>query len=185
VTGLRDLSRWVGFYPAVLLARLAAAIATIPFGSSIAAAATTLEVAASNGLPGFHRAELQRYLALHMSQTGLGEWRFEPATSSGVAANRVEWTFKLNPYAGGAVRNAARRPANDGATGVHRPITIEARLYLNGEYQTLIEQQAVFWGGPNDPEFAEAVASAAQALLGASGAYRTIGSGTYAASPTR
>jgi hypothetical protein len=34
----------------------------------------------------------------------------------------------------------------------HRPITIEARLYLNGQYQTLVENQAVVQGGPDDPD---------------------------------
>ena len=55
--------------------------------------------------------------------------------------------------------------------GVHRPITIEARLYLNGEYQTLVEKQAVIEGGPNDPDLAAAVATVTQNLLGPSGAY--------------
>jgi hypothetical protein len=61
--------------------------------------------------------------------------------------------------------------------GVHRPITIEARLYLNGEYQTLVERQATMQGGPNDPELAAAVASATASLLGPAGAYRAIGMG--------
>jgi len=164
---------------------LAASIAILPFGSSIAAAAMTLEVEASNGLPGFHPSELQRYLALHMAEAGLGEWRFEPATAGGTAANRVEWTFKLNPYAGGAVRNFAPTPAHDGGVGAGRPVTIEARLYLNGEYQILVERQAVIWSGANDSEFAAAVASTAQALLGPSGAYHAIDSGRYGASRNR
>ena len=185
MTGARDSPPRVGFYPAVLVARLVAAIAVTMFEPSIAAAAMTLEVEASNGLPGFHRDELQRYLALHMAEEGLGEWRFEPATVGGTAANRVEWTFKLNPYAGGAVRNFARMPLYDGGVGAGRSVTIEARLYLNGEYQTLVERQAVIWSGANDSEFAAAVASTAQALLGPSGAYHAIDSGKYGASRNR
>ena len=50
--------------------------------------------------------------------------------------------------------------------GVRRPITIEARLYLNGEYQILVEKQAVIRGGPDDPDLAAAVASVTQNLLG-------------------
>src|SRR6516164_3534688 len=151
MTGARDSFPRVGFYPAVLVARLAAAIAVTVFGTSIAAAAMTLEVEASNGLPGFHRDELQRYLALHMAEKGLGEWRFEPAAENGSAANRVEWSFKLNPYAGGEVRNFARTSGYERQLGLHRPITVEARLYLNGEYETLVEVQAIFHGGPNAP----------------------------------
>jgi len=185
MTGARDSPPRVGFYPAVLVARLVAAIAVTMFEPSIAAAAMTLEVEASNGLPGFHRDELQRYLALHMAEEGLGEWRFEPATVGGTAANRVEWTFKLNPYAGGAVRNFARMPLYDGGVGAGRSVTIEARLYLNGEYQILVERQAVIRSGANDSEFAAAVASTAQALLGPSGAYHAIDSGKYGASRNR
>ena len=59
----------------------------------------------------------------------------------------------------------------------HRAITIEARLYLNGEYQTLVKQQAVVQGGPGDPDLATAVASVTQNLLGPQGAFRAIDSG--------
>jgi hypothetical protein len=109
-----------------------------------------------------------------MTEVGLGEWRFEPAADSGPARDRVEWTFQLNPYAGGEVRNFVHTLVYERKLGVHRPITIEVRLYLNGEYQTLVEQQAILRGGPNDPELAAAVASATQHLLGPSGAYRAI-----------
>jgi len=159
-----------------MVARLALAATLMPLASTIAAA-MTLEVEASSGLPGFHRGELQRYLALHMAEAGLGEWRFEPAGDSGSASNRVEWRFKLNPYAGGEVRNFVHTLVYEQRLGIHRPITIEARLYLNGEYQTLVEKQAVVQGGPNDPEFAAAVASATQSLLGPAGAYRAIDTG--------
>jgi len=59
----------------------------------------------------------------------------------------------------------------------HRAITIEARLYLNGEYQTLVKQQAAAQGGPGDPALATAVASVTQNLLGPQGAFRAIDSG--------
>ncbi len=77
----------------------------------------------------------------------------------------------MSPYAGGEVRNFVHTFVYERQLGVHRPITIEARLYLSGEYQTLVEQQAIIYGGPNDPELAAAVASATQNLLGPSGAY--------------
>ena len=61
--------------------------------------------------------------------------------------------------------------------GVHRPITIEARLYLNGKYQILVEKQAVIQGGPDDPDLAAAVASVTQNLLGPRGAFHAVESG--------
>jgi len=142
--------------------------------SAAAAAQVTLQVGASQGLPGLHHSALARFIAAHMAGAGLANWRFEPAAGDAIAADRVEWTFKLNPYAGGEVRNFAHTSVNERELGLHRPITIEARLYLNGEYQTLVEAQAIFHGGPNDPALATAVASVTQNLLGPSGAYRAI-----------
>jgi hypothetical protein len=55
---------------------------------------------------------------------------------------------------------------DDETFGVHRPITIEARLYLSGEYQTLAKEKAIIQGGPDDPDLAAAVASLTQNLLG-------------------
>jgi hypothetical protein len=177
MTGSSKLPHLVRFRRVVWVARLVLAATVAPFTVAVAAAATTLQVEAAGGLPGFQRDNLQRYLALHMAEAGLGEWRFEPAADGGPARDRVEWTFKLNPYAGGEVRNFARTLVYERKFGVHRPITIEARLYLNGEYQTLVEQQVMIYGGPDDPELAAAVASATQSLLGPSGAYSAIDRG--------
>jgi hypothetical protein len=70
-----------------------------------------------------------------------------------------------------------REPVAEEGFGVHRPVTIEARLYLNGEYQALVTRQAMVQGGPNDPDLAVAVANATESLLGPSGAYRAIDTG--------
>ena len=164
---------------AALVAALASNVAFMPFASPRAAAQVTLQVEATDGLPGFHRADLSRYLAQHMADTRLADWRFEPAEGDGRARDRVEWTFKLNPYAGGEVRNFAHTSGYERKLGLHRPITIEARLYLNGEYQTLVEAQAIIHGGPDDPALAAAIASATQSLLGPSGAYRAIDLGLH------
>lgn len=150
-----------------------------------AAASITLKVEASDGLPGFNRADLSLYLASHMAEARFADWRFE-AAKNGPAPDRVEWSFKLNPYAGGEVRRFG--PSLDGRTDhVHRPITIEARLYLNGEYQTMVEKQAIFdeGRGRNDPNLAEAVASVTQNLLGPSGAYHVRDAAQLPASRAR
>jgi hypothetical protein len=102
-----------------------------------------------------------------------------------VRFRRAAWSFKLNPYAGGEVRNFARTSGYERKLGLHRPVTIEARLYLNGEYQTLVEAQAIIHGGPDDPALAAAIASATQGLLGPSGAYRAIDTGQRPAYPSR
>ena len=134
------------------------------FSSSCVAAPITLKVEASDGLPGFNRADLSRYLALHMGGARLADWHFEPMTETSSAPDRVEWSFKLNPSA-------------EPSSGVRHPITIEARLYMNGEYETLVEQQVTIQGGQNDPELAAAVAGVTVSLLGPSGAYRAVNPG--------
>ena len=112
-----------------------------------------------------------------MADAGLADWRFEPTEGDSAAPNRVEWTFRLNPYAGGEVRNFVHTLVYEQRFGVRRPITIEARLYLNGEYQTLVEQQAIVEGGPDYAELATAIADATQNLLGPKGAYRATDTG--------
>jgi hypothetical protein len=136
----------------VFIAACALVARFAPFVSAAAATAITLEVGATGGLPGFHSGELRRYLALHMTEIGLGDWRFEPAADDASARNRVVWTFKLNPYAGGEVRRVGLPQLAERTFGIHRPITIEAWLYLNGEYQTLVEGQAIIQGARSAQE---------------------------------
>ena len=127
--------------------------------------------------------QLHRYLAFHMAEAQPGRWRFEPAAAGDAPApDRVEWRFTLQPYAGGEVRSFVPADMDDETFGVHRPITIEARLYLNGEYQRFVKGKAMIQGGPDDPDLAAAVASLTQNLLGPSGAYRSINSGQPKAS---
>lgn len=150
-------------------------VATITaFAPGYAAEPITLKVEATRGLPGLHHSELSRFLAAHMAEVGLADWRVVPAAGDASAPDRVEWTIKLNPYAGGEVRNFMHTLFYEQTLGVHRPVTIEARLYLNGQYQTLVEKQAVIQGGPDDPDLVRAVASVTENLLGPSGAYRAI-----------
>ena len=172
----QKLRQWLRLDRAALAAGLALAATFVPF-TATAATSVALKVEAADTLPGFHLADLSRYFALHMTTARLADWRFEPAVDKGSSPDRVEWTFKLNPYAGGEVRRFMRPHMAERIFGVHRPITIEARLYLNGEYQALVEKRVIIQGGPNDPDLAEAVASLTQNLLGPSGAYGAIDTG--------
>ena len=158
---------------------LALGAACVPL---VSAAATLLKVEGSDAVPGFNRSELRRFLTLHMAEAEVqpANWRFEAAAAGDAPApDRVKWRFKLGPYAGGEVRTFAPRPMDDLTFGVHRPITIEARLYLKGKYQTLVKEKAVIQGGPDDPDLAAAVENLTQNLLSPSGAYRSIHSGQH------
>jgi hypothetical protein len=156
--------------------QLALAAAFSAFAPAIAAGPLTVQVEATDTLPGFHRGALPRYLAAHMAEARLVDWRFEPAADEGSAPDRVEWSFKLNPYAGGEVRTLVRPHMAERTFAAYRSVTIEARLYLHGEYQTLVEKQAVIEGGPNDPNLATAVIDVTQTLLGPQGAFRATDS---------
>jgi hypothetical protein len=159
-----------------LIAGLTLIATNAPFAPTDAAEPITLKIGASRGLPGLHHSALSRFLTAHMAEAGLTDWRFEPAEGDVSAPDRVEWTFRLNPYAGGEVRNFARIMMDERTFHRHCPITIEARLYRNGQYQILVERQAIIneGRGPEDPDLADAVANVTQSLLGPSGAYRAI-----------
>ena len=157
---------------------LALAAALGPFTSTFAATPVMLEVEVADGLPPQQHSALSRFIAVHMAEARLADWRFEPAGGSSVLADRVEWTIKFNPYAGGEVRSFTHTLSHERVFGA-RPVTIDARLYLNGVYQTHVEQQATFRGGNDDPDLASAVISVTWHLIGPTGAYRVINMGKY------
>jgi hypothetical protein len=149
------------------------------------AAATLLAVEGSGAVPGFDSSEqLSRYLTLRMAEVRLAKWSFEPATAGDASApDHVEWRFKSGPYAGGEVRTFV--PPYNITFGDHRPITIEARLYLNGKYRRLVKKRAIIEGGPDDPNLAAAVASLTQHLLSPSGGHRSAYRGRHQGQPLR
>jgi hypothetical protein len=115
-----------------------------------------------------------------MTEIGLGDWRFEPAADDASARNRVVWTFKLNPYAGGEVRRVGLPQLAERTFGIHRPITIEAWLYLNGEYQTLVEGQAIIQGARSAQEsLGEACDGRGEVAIFRTTAYRSIDTGQH------
>ena len=69
----RSAPRRIALVAWCTLATTLVALAPAPAASTM-----TLSVEASDGLPGFHRADLSRYLASHMAEARLADWRFEP-----------------------------------------------------------------------------------------------------------
>ena len=174
----------------VALRRLFLVATTVVLGSCnsinspVPASSITLEVGATGGLPGFQQGELPFYLALHMTDAGLTKWRFEPAISERLSANYVEWTFTLKPYAESEVLSHRPHHLFRGSfSGLHS-VTLEARLYLNGEYQTLVVGQALM-GGPQDRHLGLAITTLTRSLLGPAGAYRRVDVGQRPTDPAR
>ena len=65
----RELPHRLRFDRVTLVAGLALAAAFVPF-TLPAAASVILQVEAADKLPGFHFADLPRYLAVHMAEAG-------------------------------------------------------------------------------------------------------------------
>jgi hypothetical protein len=138
----------------------------------------SLTVEFAGDLPGFDTSDVPRYLISRMLDAGVEGWAFAPAQdSTSHAANRVEWRFHLNPYAGGSVRQIVPIPAVRRLFGARYLVSVEVRLYLNGEYQTQTFGQAAIQGGDRDPELANFVMQQTENLLGLNSAFRSIDMG--------
>jgi hypothetical protein len=135
----------------------------------------TLSVTASGPLPGFRAEDATRYVTQQMAASGVNGWRFVAAPApANPPRDRIEWHFELDPYAGGGVRQFFPMAQVQKLFGVKHRISAEARLYLDGQYQTLMFGQATIQGGAEDKDLAHFVAQMTGGLLGEHGAYRSI-----------
>ena len=117
------------------------------------AAPAPVAVVATGSLPGIKDDDLTAYLARRMNEIGGGTWHFVPAQPGrSVALNRIEWSFKTNGSAVGHARTYGFSSAFvQRLIGAHEFLTVEATLYLDGEYQTKSLSQVNDTGGPTDP----------------------------------
>ena len=126
-----------------------------------------ISVAASGELPGFGDVDIAGYLAQEMNQASLGDWTFAAVPGPDTtAANRVVWTIELDPSAAGSVRSYAfSRALMERMAASHRHVTITAKLYLGGQYQTESLGQATISGGPHDADLAAEVIKVTRLLM--------------------
>ncbi len=134
---------------------------------AVSSAAVAVDVATKGDLPGFKESDLPAYFAAEMNSVGLSAWRFAPASPGATPSpNRIELSFKANPYAAGSVRTYGfSRATMERLLNTHHSVTIEAQLYLNGEYQTLAFDQVTVTGGPQDQDLDAAVARLTRDLM--------------------
>jgi hypothetical protein len=121
----------------------------------------TVSVEVEGSLPGFTADQLSAYVSQQMADAHLTAWRFAPATPASGATpppNRVVWQFKILPFAGGSVRyiGPALSKARD-LFGVGRPVGVDAKIYLNGQYQSTSFDQATIKGGPRDAGLSDVI----------------------------
>lgn len=128
-----------------------------------AAQPRTVAVEADGSLPGFETAQATAWLAGQMEAAALPGWHFVAATPGTEAPNRVEWQFELLPYAGGGVRQFIPQ-ANSGVLKARHLVSAEARLFLDGQYQTVTLTQEAVTGGARDPSLTAFILRATRML---------------------
>jgi hypothetical protein len=141
-------------------------------GNPASAQPPLLTVVSTGSVPGFASAEIPFYLSAQMSDAPVGDLQFEPIAADFVTpVDRVEWSFRFDPQA-----NETRAVSLNKRRYVARHlVTVEVRLYLGDEFQSVTFAQADIHGGPQDEEFANFVRTLSQRLFGAQGAsYRAI-----------
>jgi porin len=113
----------------------------------------TLGVEAAGKLPGFGDADLAPYFAGQMARAAVSGWKFEPTRrDSNSGPNRVAWRF--TPHL---------RAASSG--GRLRDVSIQATLYLHGEYRRAVCAEPVIRGGRQDPDLAAVILELCRSLL--------------------
>jgi len=179
-----DVFRWLRFAHRFLTATIFALAVTVPLfalnvspaaaqsagGNQNLAAASFLTVVSSGRVPGFVSTDVPSYLAARMTEAPLEDWSFGPISWDFVPpANRVDWSFRIDGEDGQAAAPASKR-----RYVARQLLLIEARLYLNGEFQAVTTNQVDIYGGSNDEDLAAAIRRISESLLGAHGAYQAI-----------
>jgi hypothetical protein len=105
-----------------------------------AASAERVAVETAGDVPGLGEAELGRYVAEQMNATGARRWQFFADEKSDAAPeDRVEWSFTTGPSANGALRNYGfSRAMMERLIDAHHYVTVEAKLYWHGQYQSVM-----------------------------------------------
>ncbi len=117
-------------------------------------ASVTLAVVIEGSLPGFTQDQLAAFVCQEMTASHAASWHFVPASDAASSPNRVVWRFKLLPYAGGAVKYIGPALSRvESAFGARRAVGIDAKIYLNGKYQSSTFDQATIKGSVADPTF--------------------------------
>ena len=125
---------------------------------------------ATGSIPGMKANELAPFVAATMNAAKTGRWRFEPVPEDEAASgdrppNRIEWSFSFNPGASGAVRTFGFSQAQiERLVGVHRFVSIEVRLFLDGQYQTESFGQATVTNKAHDPHLTAEVEQLTRSL---------------------
>jgi len=146
---------------ALVLAAMPMAAHAQSLDSKLRQTPLTVSVEVEGAVPGFTTDQLSAYVSQQMADAHLTAWHFAPAgpvAEANPPPNRVVWHFKTLPFAGGAVRyiGPALSKARD-LFGVSRPVAVDAKIFLNGQYQSTSFDQATIKGGPHDAGLSDVI----------------------------
>jgi hypothetical protein len=148
-------------------------VAAIAMAATVVASAQSLDSGLRNqglpvvveidgSVPGFSKDELESYLCQQLTASHLTGWHFYPTsmapTGGDQPSNRIVWHFKPLPYGGGATRYIG--PALSKAQelfGVGRAVGIDAKIFLNDQFEATTFDQVTVKGGKDDPGLAAAI----------------------------
>jgi hypothetical protein len=162
--------------PAVLAAVIGMGLflALTPAQASAAATPTqpaesgqSVAVRATGSVPDLAPEDLPGFVAATLNASHPDRWHFEVA-GPGVAVPgyRIDWRFKRNAYAAGTVRSYGfSRAQMERLVGSRNSLTIEARLFLKGQYQTLVLESVTLTEGARSPKLAEKIVKIARELM--------------------
>lgn len=130
-----------------------------------AAPSTVVAVETAGSVPGIGEGQLDRYIADQMNAAHVGAWRFVPVKSA-IPEDRVEWSFTMAPSAMGAVRTYGfSRAMMERLIDAHHYVTIEAKLYWHGQYQTVMLGHATIGSGVQDPALTALIAKMTRLVM--------------------
>jgi len=129
-------------------------------------APVTVSVVVEGALPGFTPDSLVAYVSRQMADAQVTGWRFVPAAAEDSSPNRVVWRFRMLPFADGAVKylGPAMSRVRD-MFGIRRPVSLDAKIYLDGRYQSETFNQATIKGGLDDPELGATIRKMAKQIV--------------------
>lgn len=125
-------------------------------------------VEVEGAIPGFTAQQLSAFVSEQMADAHLTAWQFVPASPEPgkEPPNRIVWQFKVLPYAGGTVRyiGPALSKARD-LFGAGRPVGVDAKIFLDGQFQSTSFDQATIKGGPHDAGLYDAIKKVMQSIV--------------------
>jgi len=161
--------------------------AALAFAGTVGVSAQSLDSALRNkdlaviveidgSLPGFSKDELTAYVCQQMAAAHVTSWHFVPtsmsATGGDQPSNRIVWQFKQLPFAGGGVRYIGPALSKAKALfGVGRPVSIDAKIFLNDEFEATTFDQATIKGGAEDSGLATVIQKVMKSIVDNAFAY--------------